>query len=77
MILLLKIQFKQVTVTFEVGEHSFKYYVYIKQMDDISYLFTNTYKNGNTEISELFYNAEHSCTATLNEDSNPNVDFPF
>lgn len=72
-----KDQFKQVTITFEVGEHSFKYYVYIKQMDDISYLFTNTYKNGNTEISELFYNAEHSCTATLNEDSNPNVDFPF
>ena len=70
-------QFKQVTITFEIGEYSFKYYIYIKQMDDISYLFTNTYKNGNIEISELFYNAEHSCTAMLNEDSNPNVDFPF
>lgn len=70
--------YKKVTIQFVVKELTFTYYVYIRQMSDIDYIFKRTYKDGNgNDISELFYNTDHSCTATSTEDINPNTTFPF
>ena len=70
--------YKKVTIQFIVNELTFTYYVYVRQMYDIDYIFKRTYKDGNgNDTSELFYNTDHSCTATSTEDLNPNTTFPF
>lgn len=63
-------EYKQITLTFTINSIVRTYYMYITQMADISYIFT-------TQEGDLFYNAEHSCTATLTDDLDPNTTFPF
>ena len=61
--------YKRVTITFTVEGTSYVYYVYVSKLNNAQYIFSH---NGN-----LFYNALHSSTATINDDLSKITTFPF